>query len=257
MHVNTHEIQMDDKIKEAARILSGAKNIVGFTGAGMSAESGIPPFRGEGGIWNKYDPNSLDIEYYYRHTQESWNIIREVFYNYFNSAKLRPNPGHKVLAKWESEGRLSCVITQNIDDLHAAAGNKRIYEFHGNMSRFVCSKCGEKYPATGIPLTDTPPHCLNCGGLLKPDFIFFGEGIPEEAYFGSVNAAENCDAFVIIGTSGQVSPANMIPGLAKRHGAKIIEINLEPSTYTNNISDIYLQGKSGEILPQIDALMER
>ena len=248
-------MQMDEKIKEAARILREAKNIVGFTGAGMSAESGIPPFRGDGGIWNKYDPNSLDIEYYYRHTQESWNIIREVFYNYFNNTKLKPNPGHMVLAKWEKEGRLSSVITQNIDDLHAVAGNKNILEFHGNMSRFVCSKCGESFHATSIPLSDTPPRCLGCGGLLKPDFIFFGEGIPEKAYYGSVHAAENCDAFVIIGTSGQVSPANMIPGIAKRHGAKIIEINLEPSTYTNHLSDLFLQGKSGEILPQIDALL--
>ena len=250
-------MQMDDKIKEAARILSGAKNIVGFTGAGMSAESGIPPFRGQGGIWNKYDPNALDIEYYYKNTQESWDIIREVFYNYFNDTKLKPNPGHQILAKWEAEGRLSCVITQNIDNLHAVAGNKHIYEFHGNMSRFICSKCGKKFPATDIPLTNTPPHCPDCNGLLKPDFIFFGEGIPEDAYYGSVRAAESCDAFVIIGTSGQVSPANMIPGIAKRNGAKIIEINLERSSYTNHISDIYLQGKSGEILPMIDALMER
>ena len=248
-------MQMDEKIKEAARILREAKNIVGFTGAGMSAESGIPPFRGDGGIWNKYDPNSLDIEYYYRHTQESWNIIREVFYNYFNNTKLKPNPGHMVLAKWEKEGRLSSVITQNIDDLHAVAGNKNILEFHGNMSRFVCSKCGESFHATSIPLSDTPPRCLGCGGLLKPDFIFFGEGIPEKAYYGSVHAAENCDAFVIIGTSGQVSPANMIPGIAKRHGAKIIEINLEPSTYSYHLSDLFLQGTSGEILPQIDALL--
>ena len=250
-------MELQEKIKEAARILSGAKRIVGFTGAGTSAESGIPPFRGEGGIWNKYDPNALDIEYYYRHTQESWNIIREVFYNYFNNIQVKPNPGHEILAKWEKEGRLSCVITQNIDDLHTVAGNQTVYEFHGNMSRFVCTKCGSKFLAKELRLTDKPPHCEKCGGLLKPDFIFFGEGIPENAYYGSVNAAENCDAFVIIGTSGQVSPANMIPGIAKRHGAKIIEINLEPSTYTQYSSDIYLQGKSGEILPQIDALIER
>ena len=249
-------MEMEEKIKEAARILSQAKRIVGFTGAGTSAESGIPPFRGQGGIWNKYDPNALDIENYYRHTQDSWNIIREVFYNYFNNVEVRPNPGHEILAKWEKEGRLSCVITQNIDDLHTIAGNTKVYEFHGNMSRFVCTKCGSKFPAREMQLTERPPHCEKCGGLLKPDFIFFGEGIPEDAYYGSVNAAEQCDAFVIIGTSGQVSPANMIPGIAKRHGAKIIEINLEPSTYTNYISDIYLQGKSGEILPQIDALMQ-
>ncbi|MCR4847315.1 MAG: NAD-dependent deacylase [Bacteroidales bacterium] len=248
-------MEQDEKIKAAAQVLAEAKSIVAFTGAGISAESGIPPFRGEGGIWNKYNPEALDIEYYYRHTNESWAIIREVFYDYFNNREVKPNPGHIVLAKWEKEGRLRCVITQNIDDLHTKAGNKTVHEFHGNMSRFVCSKCGAKYPAGEIQITTTPPHCEKCGGLLKPDFIFFGEGIPHEAYYASLEAAENCDAFIIIGTSGQVSPANMIPGIAKQHKAKIIEINMEPSTYTNHITDIYLQGKSGDILPKIDEMM--
>ena len=170
---------------------------------------------------------------------------------------MKPNPGHEILAKWEQEGRLSCVITQNIDDLHTVAGNKTVYEFHGNMSRFVCTECGRKVDAKAMKFTDNPPRCEHCGGLMKPDFIFFGEGIPEDAYYGSVKAAEDCDAFVIIGTSGQVSPANMIPGIAKRHGAKIIEINMEPSTYTSYITDIYLEGKSGEILPKIDAYMHQ
>ena len=246
---------MEEKIKEAARILAEAKHIVAFTGAGMSTESGIPPFRGEGGIRNKSDPASLDIEYYFRHTQDSWNIIREVFYDYFNNSEVKPNAGHLVLAKWEKEGRLDCVITQNIDDLHTVAGNATVHEFHGNMSRFVCSKCSTKFPAKSIKITKEPPVCPKCGGLLKPDFIFFGEGIPNDAYYGSVDAAENCDAFIIIGTSGQVSPANLIPGIAKNHGAKIIEINMEPSTYTKHITDLYLQGKSGEILPKIDELI--
>lgn len=247
---------MEEKIMEAARLLADSKSIVAFTGAGMSAESGIPPFRGEGGIWNKYDPESLDIEYYYRYTQQSWSIIRKVFYDYFNNKDTKPNAGHDVLAKWEKEGRLRCVITQNIDDLHTVAGNTKVVEFHGNMSRFVCSKCGQKHPVSAIEITELPPKCPQCRGLLKPDFIFFGEGIPQEAYYGSIDAAENCDAFIIIGTSGQVSPANMIPGIAKQHGAKIIEINMEPSAYTQRISDIFIQGKSGEILPKIDALMK-
>lgn len=247
----------EEKIKEAARILSNAKKIVAFTGAGISAESGIPPFRGEGGIWGKYDPDSLDIDYYFRNTQQSWNIIREVFYNFFNNNEIRPNKGHEVIAQWEKEGRLSCVITQNIDDLHRIAGNKTIYEFHGNMTRFVCTKCNHKFEANDVKINEKPPRCEKCGGLLKPDFVFFGEGIPEYAMNGSFNAAQDCDAFVIIGTSGQVMPANMIPGYAKRSGAKIIEINLEPSTYTNTISDIYIQGKSAEILSSIDALIER
>lgn len=247
---------MEEKIMEAARLLAESKRIVSFTGAGMSAESGIPPFRGEGGIWNKYDPESLDIEYYYRYTQQSWSIIRKVFYDYFNNKEVKPNPGHETLAKWEKEGRLSCVITQNIDDLHTVAGNNNVVEFHGNMSRFVCHKCGTKIPAKSIKMTEVPPVCPKCGGLLKPDFIFFGEGIPQEAYYASIDAAENCDAFIIIGTSGQVSPANMIPGIAKQHGAKIIEINMEPSAYSQRISDLFIQGKSGEVLPKIDKLMK-
>ena len=246
---------MEEKIREAAHILAESKHIVAFTGAGMSAESGIPPFRGEGGIWNKYNPESLEIEYYYKHMQDSWNIIREVFYDYFNNSDVKPNAGHLVLAKWEQEGRLDCVITQNIDDLHTVAGNTKVHEFHGNMSRFVCNKCNTKFPAKSINITKEPPVCPKCGGSLKPDFIFFGEGIPHDAYYGSVDAAENCDAFIIIGTSGQVSPANLIPGIAKNHGAKLIEINMEPSTYTKRISDIFIQGKSGEILPKIDELI--
>lgn len=246
---------MEEKIKEAARILAESKHIVAFTGAGMSVESGIPPFRGEGGIWNQYDPESLDIEYYYRHTQQSWSIIRKVFYDYFNNSEVKPNTGHEILANWEKEGRLDCVITQNIDDLHTVAGNTKILEFHGNMSRFICSKCSSKFQAKSMKMTEEPPLCPKCGGLLKPDFIFFGEGIPHDAYYGSIDAAERCDAFVIIGTSGQVSPANLIPGIAKQHGAKIIEINMEPSTYTKHISDIFIQGKSGEILPKIDEMM--
>jgi NAD-dependent protein deacetylases, SIR2 family len=245
------------KIENAGIIINNAKRIVAFTGAGLSAESGIPPFRGEGGLWNKYDPNSLDIDFYYHHTKESWEVVREVFYKFFNNAGIKPNNGHLILAKWEKEGRLKAVITQNIDDLHTIAGNKTVYEFHGNSSRFVCTKCGHKFPAKEISITENPPICANCGGLLKPDFIFFGEGIPEDAYYNSVKAAENCDVFIIIGTSGQVSPANMIPGIAKNNGAKIIEINREPSTYTNHLTDIYLEGCSGKILPEIDKFIHQ
>lgn len=241
-----------EKISEAASIITNASRVVAFTGAGMSAESGIPPFRGEGGIWNQYDPDSLEIDFYMRHTDESWKVIKEVFYNFFNNKEIKPNPGHLVLAKWEKKGFLKSVITQNIDDLHRIAGNTVIREFHGNSARFVCTRCGHKMEAAEITFTDKAPHCPQCSGLMKPDFIFFGEGIPSDAYQNSVDDALSCDVFIIIGTSGQVSPANTIPVVAKRHGAKIIEINMEPSTYTNYITDIYIEGKSGEILPKID-----
>ena len=241
-----------EKISEAAAIISDASRVVAFTGAGMSAESGIPPFRGEGGIWNQYDPDSLELDFYMTHTDESWKVIKEVFYDFFNNKAIKPNQGHLVLAKWEKKGFLKSVITQNIDDLHRISGNTVIREFHGNSARFVCTKCGHKTESSEIIFGEKAPRCQQCSGLMKPDFIFFGEGIPSEAYQNSVDDALSCDVFIIIGTSGQVSPANTIPVIAKRHGAKIIEINMEPSTYTNYITDIFIQGKSGEILPQID-----
>ena len=249
MNNNQHTL-----IEKAAAIISKATKIVAFTGAGISAESGIPPFRGENGIWNKYDPDSLDIDYYYRNTKESWKVIKEIFFDFFNNNEIKPNPGHEVLAKWEKEGKLKCVITQNIDDLHRIAGNKVVHEFHGNSSRFVCKQCDAVYPLKEINITEEPALCPRCGHLLKPDFIFFGEGIPYDAYQNSIDAANDCDVFIIIGTSGQVSPANTIPGIAKRHGATIIEINKERSLYTDYITDIYLEGKSGEILVEIENL---
>ncbi|MBQ8761122.1 MAG: NAD-dependent deacylase [Bacteroidales bacterium] len=238
-------------LEKASEIISKAKKIVAFTGAGISAESGIPPFRGENGIWNKYDPDSLDIDYYYRHTKESWKVIKEIFFDFFNNNEIKPNPGHEVLAKWERDGKLKCVITQNIDDLHRIAGNKIVHEFHGNSSRFVCKQCDAVYPLKEINITEEPALCPRCGHLLKPDFIFFGEGIPYDAYKNSIDAANDCDVFIIIGTSGNVSPANMIPGMAKQHGATIIEINKDRSLYTDSITDIFLQGKAGEILPKL------
>lgn len=241
-----------ENIDKAAAIISEARKIVAFTGAGISAESGIPPFRGENGIWNKYDPNSLDIDYYYRNTKESWRVIKEIFFDFFNNNEIRPNPGHEVLAKWENEGRLKCVITQNIDDLHHIAGSKVVHEFHGNSSRFVCTRCDSVYPLADIKITEEPALCPKCGKLLKPDFIFFGEGIPQDAYQNSVEAANDCDVFIIIGTSGNVSPANMIPRIAKQKGATIIEINKDRSLYTDYISDIFLEGKSGDILSLLD-----
>lgn len=245
----------NSKIQEVATLLSQSKYAVAFTGAGISVESGIPPFRGADGIYNKYDPSALDIDYFYSNTAKSWEVIKEIFYDIFE--KKIPNPGHQTLAKWEKEGLLKALITQNIDNLHQDAGTKNIFEFHGNSGRFICMKCHSSYKSKDIQMTKEPPRCPKCNGLLKPDFIFFGEGIPVNAYEGSVDAANKCDLMFIIGSSGEVSPANTIPVLAKKHGAKIIEINKEESLYTQKISDIVLQGKAGEILPQIDAFLQK
>jgi NAD-dependent deacetylase len=241
---------MDELIKQSACYIKNSKFGVAFTGAGISVESGIPPFRGPQGLWSKYDPIVLDIDYFHSNTLAAWKVIRELFYDFFG--KAIPNPGHKVLASWEQSGFLKSLITQNIDNLHQEAGSKNVYEFHGTASTLACIKCGKKHPSKNVDLTELPPKCINCKCVLKPDFIFFGEGIPQEANDKSFADAKKSDVFIVIGTTGEVMPASMLPYTAKQFGAKIIEINPEPSNFTNQITDIYLRGKAGEILPEID-----
>lgn len=244
---------MNDKIKQAAEILRNSKKTTAFTGAGISVESGIPPFRGANGLWSKYNPIILELDYFKSNPEKSWKVVKEIFYDFFGKAK--PNTAHKVLAKMEAAGLLDSVITQNIDDLHYKAGNKIVHEFHGNSDNFICLKCGEKYNLKDIVLTEKPPYCKKCGGLLKPDFIFFGEGIPSKAYSASIEAANSSDVFLLIGTTGEVMPASQIPFLAKQNGAKIIEVNTEMSNYTNNITDIFLQGKATEVMNELSFVL--
>ncbi|RLD63129.1 MAG: RNA polymerase subunit sigma [Bacteroidetes bacterium] len=241
---------MDDKIKLAAQLIQNSKHTTAFTGAGVSVESGIPPFRGENGLWSKYDPIVLDIDYFHSHPKESWIKIKEIFYDFFGQAK--PNAAHYSLANLENNGLLKSVITQNIDNLHQEAGSKTIYEFHGNSQKLICTKCNKIFDVKEINLDNLPPKCSDCGGVLKPDFVFFGEQIPEYANTMSQNEAQNAEVFLVIGTTGEIMPASIIPHTAKQNGAKIIEINTQPSNYTNSITDIFLQGKATEIMKKIE-----
>ncbi|RLD44661.1 MAG: RNA polymerase subunit sigma [Bacteroidetes bacterium] len=236
-------------IKEAAKIISNAKNLVAFTGAGISVESGIPPFRGVDGLWAKYDPMILDLDFYKRNPDKSWPIIKELFFDFFGNAK--PNAAHYGLAKLEQMGILKSIITQNIDNLHQEAGNKEVYEYHGNSVQFVCTKCGTMFKRNDLELTNDYPLCSKCGGLLKPDFIFFGEGIPEDAMSKSLLAAQTADIFLIIGTTGEIMPASQIPYLAKQNNATIIEINIEKSKFTDAITDIFIQEKATKAMNEI------
>ena len=237
---------LNKKIREAASSIKEARHVTAFTGAGISVESGIPPFRGENGIWNKYDPMILDIQYFMEHPTESWIVIKEIFYDFFGKAEA--NRAHIVLAEMEKSGLLSEVITQNIDNLHQKAGSTVVHEFHGNSRNLICTKSGELLPAAHADLDALPPIHPATGGLLKPDFIFFGEGIPPEAYQASIQAARNSDIFLVIGTTGEIMPASQIPYLAKENGASIIEVNTKESNYTSRITDIFLQGKATEIM---------
>ncbi|MFO8164382.1 MAG: NAD-dependent protein deacylase [Thermodesulfobacteriota bacterium] len=233
--------------KLAAEAIKGANRVCVFTGAGISVESGIPPFRGKDGLWNKYDPTFLTITYFYQRPRDSWILIKEIFYDFFGQAK--PNAAHYAIAALEQKGLIQATITQNIDNLHYEAGGRNIFEFHGTSQYLLCKKCGKRYHIDTINLSTLPPLCKNCGQVLKPDFVFFGEPIPEQTNTLSFHEAEVADVFLLIGTTGEIMPASMIPHVAKRKGATIIEVNPEESNYTRSITDIFLREKATIALP--------
>ena len=262
--VETTEI--NGRIREAVSLIRSARYLTAFTGAGISVESGIPPFRGPGGLWSKYDPRLLELDYFLRHPEVSWPILREIFYDHFGRAC--PNRAHEVLAAWENEGwpregaadargsaergYLKTLITQNIDNLHFKAGSKNVVEFHGNSRTLVCLTCGLRRPAEPELLEVLPPRCP-CGGIYKPDFIFFREGIPPRALAESQDAARKTDVMLVVGSTGEVYPAAAVPRQAKDGGAKIIEINPEMSEFTVSVTDLFIPLQAGEAL----ALIER
>ncbi len=235
--------------QKAAEGIKHAKRVVAFTGAGISVESGIPPFRGKDGLWSKYDPTFLDIDYFHQWPKESWIIIKEIFYDFFGHAK--PNAAHYALAVLEDNGLLRATITQNIDNLHFEAGSKTVYEFHGTSQYLLCDNCRKRYHVSEIDLDSLPPLCKNCGHVLRPDFVFFGESIPERVNRLSSQEASIADIFILIGTTGEIMPASMIPYIAKRNGAMIIEINPEESNYTKSITDIFIQAKAAQAMTRL------
>jgi len=243
---------MNEQIARAAEILQASKFTTAYTGAGISVESGIPPFRGDGGLWSKYPPESLDIDYFLRDPEGSWKVIREIFFDFFKQTKY--NQAHFLLAEMQKHGLIHRIITQNIDNLHQEAGSTQVFEFHGNSKSLICLVCLQAYHASEVDLSVLPPRC-SCGGLLKPDFVFFGEPIPMDPLNAAHEAARLSDVFLIIGTTGEVMPANMIPPMAKANGAKIIEINPEESNYTRKITDVFLKGKATTMMQALyDAL---
>ncbi len=244
---------MGNLVQQAAQLISTSRFTTAFTGAGISVESGIPPFRGDSGLWQKYDPKVLEINYFKENPGESWKVIKEIFYDFFGQA--RPNKSHKILARLEANGLLGRIITQNIDYLHQEAGSRQVFEFHGNSKSLVCLHCNRSYKLGEISFDHPPPTCRECGGLLKPDFVFFGEAIPQLPLTAAYEAASISDVFLIIGTTGEVMPANQFPFMAKSHGACIIEINLTPSNYTSAITDIFLQGKATTMMEKLETVL--
>lgn len=239
-------------IAESARAIVNARSVCVFTGAGISVESGVPPFRGENGLWSKYNPEVLDINFFLNNPLQSWAVIKEIFYDFFGKAV--PNAAHRILADLEKMGIVKGIITQNIDNLHFEAGSRIVAEYHGNSRILKCTKCGREYKADEDILKTLPPLC-SCGGLLKPDFVFFGEGIPEKALKLTSEITAGTDLMILIGTTGEIYPASFIPYEVKERSALIIEINPRESAYTHRITDIFIQKKAVEAMESIALLM--
>lgn len=240
-------------MENAAQALKNARQAIAFTGAGISVESGIPPFRGPGGVWSKHDPAKFDKNYFRRHPEEVWPLLKELFFDGFGRAK--PNAAHTALAQLEDAGRLAAVITQNIDGLHQQAGSQTVYEYHGSTRRMQCLECRAFFDSSTISLDEVPPPCPRCNGLLKPDFVFFSEAIPFDVHTEATKLAKQSDCCLIVGTGGQVMPAGRIPYVVKNAGGTVIEINLYDSDYSYSTSDYYLQGKAATLLPELTRLV--
>lgn len=239
----------DGALRNAADHIRDARTTFAFTGAGISVESGIPPFRGPGGVWSKHDPALFEMSYFRRNPEASWRLIRELFYERFNTVK--PNKAHIALAELEAAGLLTTIVTQNIDGLHQKAGNTHVLEYHGSTSRVQCMSCRSKYPTESVSLDTLPPKCPDCGGVLKPDIVFFSEGIPDDVHREATQLARSADVLIVVGTTGEIQPAGRIPWVAHHNGATVIEINPNESAYTYKATDIYLEGKAGKMLPEL------
>jgi NAD-dependent deacetylase len=240
---------MEELYKKAAEIIKQSKCLIALTGAGHSVESGIPDFRGQDGLWKKYDPMKyLSMTVFRRDPEKSWTLISEMNKLTMNA---KPNAGHYAMAKLEYLGYLKAVITQNIDGLHQAAGSKNVIEFHGNDKKLECLNCGAVYKTEEITKIIKIPRCLKCNAILKPTVIFFEEMIPVNAKDESMNLAETADAVLVAGTSAQVYPAAQIPFIAKQNNASIIEMNLEETALTSSITDVYIPGLLGTTLPEL------
>lgn len=244
--MTNRNIDSEALYKEVAKLLVDLKQCVVLTGAGISAESGIPTFRSQGGLWEKYDPAVYaSIEVFRRDPSKYWELRGDSIRNY---DRYQPNTAHLALAELEQMGIVQCVITQNIDGLHKKAGSKDVVEIHGSLREIYCLTCGKEYRAPHVPY-GIPP-CCSCGGVLKPNTLLFGEQLPLEALTKAQEVSARCKAMLLVGTSAVVQPAASLPFMAKQNGAQIIEINIEKAFPDANY---FMMEKAGTVLPKIVA----
>lgn len=241
------------EIEICAKLMLKCKRAVVFTGAGVSKESGIPTFRGKDGLWKKYRVEDLATnDAFMRNPKLVWEWYDERR-RWIKSAK--PNPGHIAIKDLEEFFEELVVITQNVDGLHQRAKSSKVIELHGNIWRVKCIEEHKKFYLNDVPLNEIPPKC-ECGGLLRPDVVWFGEPMPFKETTESFELSRKCDLMLVVGTSGVVYPAAQLPYIAKECGAKVIEVNVE-YTPISTISDITLSGASEKILPLIVEAMRK
>lgn len=235
-----------------AELLKKAESIAILTGAGVSAESGVPTFRGRGGLWQKYKAEELA-------TPEAFNrdpVLVWKFYDYRRQliSKVLPNKAHKILAKWEKKFKKIGIVTQNIDGLHQRAGARKVTELHGNIWEAICLAEKTIFRYEENPIKEFPPKCPKCGSLIRPNVVWFGESLNPEILSSAYSLFENSDIAIVIGTSAIVYPAAYLPKLTKNRGGKIIEINIQKTSLTN-FADYFFEGKASEVLSEIDKLI--
>ncbi len=228
--------------------LKSAKSILFFTGAGISAESGVDTFRGKGGVWNKMSAQELaSFDGFMKNPNLVWK-----WYQYRRKIvrETEPNIGHKVIAQLEKHFNKVTVVTQNVDNLHKRARSSNILELHGNIERNFCMDCKTFYGVENFLDSEKAPRCKKCGGMIRPDVVWFGETLPQEIFAEAERKAAESDICFIVGTSAVVYPAAYIPISAKEAGATLVEINIEPTNISNQV-DYSITGKAGEVLPKL------
>lgn len=219
-----------------------------YTGAGMSTESGLPDFRSaKTGLWEQKDPARVA-------STEALNKDVETFFEFYRQRVLgvkecRPHEGYAILSKWEKDGLIQSIITQNVDGFHAEAGSKNIMELHGTLQTVHCQSCGKEYDS--IKYEENHFYC-ECGGKLRPSVILFGESLPQEPFMKAAEESEKADLFIVLGSSLTVTPANQFPLIAKESGAKLVIVNLEPTHLDEHANVVIQDKKIGELLKEVD-----
>jgi NAD-dependent deacetylase len=240
--------------EQVAELIVNSKRCVVFTGAGISTESGIPDFRGEDGIWTKMDPEDFTIQRFVARPE-----VRKMQWKLLSEGGLvkdvQPNAAHYAVAEMEKLGKLDCVVTQNIDNLHQMAGvpDEKVFELHGNMQYARCLGCRKRYPMAEIIArlaVEELPECEACRGILKPDAVYFGEMLPQAVLSEASRRANQCDLCIVIGSTLVVYPAACIPEYAHNAGAKIVIINIG-ATPMDSKAAVCIEGKAGETMSSI------